>query len=221
MFPAHLRFCSGIYQIMWEYGWEQQLTFSPKDRVPVITHRSCWHLHMEREPSSTDWLSQDSFRPAELQLLQGLQRRLAPAAPGAQADPAHSGRRLADLVTAAPGAWAPGRAGAVLMNSVPQLLCTQPIQLALGSDSDSAGRENLPYKAHFWPRPLFQHNRATILLSIQPRAPLMWRELLRWGFLWQSGMQWCKLDSMWSLHAAHVKARCLLKHLYGKPCLEV
>lgn len=40
------------------------------------------------------------------------------------------------------------------MHSMSQLLCTQSIQVALVS-TDSAGRENLLYKAHLCPWPFF------------------------------------------------------------------
>lgn len=86
MFPAHLRFCNGIYRIMREYVREQQLTLSQNswlDGAPLKTHRSRLHLHVEMEPSSMDQLSQDSFSPAVLQQQQRLQPRLALAAPGA------------------------------------------------------------------------------------------------------------------------------------------
>lgn len=100
-----------------------------------------------------------------------------------------------------------------------QLLCTESKQLALGS-TGSAGRENLLYKAHLCPWPFSPDHTTELLFWLQFNLGLLWCEGNCWdaGILWHSGMQGCKFDSMWSLPAPHVKARCLSKHLYGKPC---
>lgn len=176
----------------------------------LTTRRAYLHLQIEIQPSSMDWPKQESFSLAVPQQHR-LQFRLALAAlgtPGRSVQPTSIGC-FADLVTVALGTWAQlnqGRADLELWSRTVRPKGTESLQLALGSTDSASRKKSSLYSTSLAMAPSSldrQHNRATLLAPLQPRIPLMWKELLSCKLslaLWHGGMQTSSIPSDPFLH---------------------
>lgn len=155
---------------------------------------------MEIQPSSIDWSDQESFSLAVLQQQHSRQRGTGSGCPwdSKQICTAHVDWCFADLVTVALGTQArltQGRASAVITHSMSQVQCTLSVQLVLGLTDSASRKKSSLCSTSLAMAPLLpdnKHDRATPLAPLQPRIPLMWRELLSCRLslaLWCRGMQ--------------------------------